>query len=249
MAGFAGETTDVVDLPVVPHPAVTLFVDLGDALLIDDARGVRERGGVVAGLAPRGVRGSGQDIECLQVRLAPDVAHAVLGTTLSGSVLALGDVWPSHLPDQLRDLASWDDRFALVEAALAERYEAGRSVDPEVAFAWRRLVERRGQVRIERLADEIGWSRKRLWARFSRQIGLGPKRAAQLVRFDHAVHRLVAGESPASVAAGSGYVDQAHLHHEVKEFAGLTPAAVAGAQWLAVDDVAWARPSRPSIAG
>ncbi|WP_244223870.1 helix-turn-helix domain-containing protein [Amycolatopsis circi] len=74
------------------------------------------------------------------------------------------------------------------------------------------------------------------------QLGLSPKRAAQLVRFDHAVHRLAAGESPAAVAADSGYVDQSHLHHEVKAFAGVTPAAAANAPWLAVDEVAWSRP-------
>ncbi len=241
MAGFAGRTTDVIDLPVVPYPAVTLFIDLGDAMLIDDARGVRERGSVVAGLAPRGARGHGKDVECVQIRLSPEIAHAVFGTALSGSVFALDDVWSAQMPDRLRALDSWDDRFALAEAALTERYEVGRAVDPEVTFVWQRMVARRGRVRIERLAEETGWSRKRLWARFRRQIGLSPKHAARLVRFDHAVHRLAAGESPAAVAAETGYVDQAHLHHEVKAFAGITPAAVAGAQWLAVDHVAWAR--------
>jgi helix-turn-helix protein len=69
--------------------------------------------------------------------------------------------------------------------------------------------------------------------------GITPKRAAQPVRFDHAVHLLAAGHDAASVAADSGYVDQSHLHREVKAFAGLTPAAVAVAPWLAIDDVAW----------
>lgn len=225
---FAGKTTDVVDLPVVPYPAVTLFIDLGDGLLIDDARGTRAHGSVVAGLAQEGLRGRGQNIECIQIRLSPEIAPAVLGTALSGSVVALEDLWPARMPDRLRVLDSWDDWFALVEAALTERYEAGCSVDPEVAFVWQRMVAQRGQVRIEQLARETGWSRKLLWARFRRQVGLRPKRAAQLVRFDDAVHRRAAGESPASVAAGSGYVDQAHLHHDVMSFARVTPAAVAG---------------------
>ena len=56
-------------------------------------------------------------------------------------------------------------------------------------------------VRIEHLAAELGWSRKRLWSRFHSQIGLPPKRAAKLVRFDHAVHSLVAGQDAAGVAA------------------------------------------------
>lgn len=240
MAGFSGATTDVIDLLVVPYPAVTLFLDLRDGLFVSDARGARERGSVVAGLAPHGARGGGQNIDCLQIRLSPETAYALLGTDLGGSVAALEDVWHTELPQQLRALESWEERFALAASALQRRCEAGYRVDAEVAFAWRRMLETRGQVLIGRLAAEVGWSRKRLWARFRSQIGLGPKQAARLVRFDDAARRLAAGETPAAVAAESGYVDQAHLHHEVTAFAGLTPAAVAGAPWLAVDDVAWA---------
>jgi transcriptional regulator GlxA family with amidase domain len=104
------------------------------------------------------------------------------------------------------------------------------------------MVTGRGQVRVEQLAAETGWSRKRLWSRFRSQIGLTPKRAAQLIRFDRAAHRLAAGHSAALVAAEGGYADQSHLHRDVTTFAGVTPTAVAVAPWLAVDDVAWAAP-------
>jgi pimeloyl-ACP methyl ester carboxylesterase len=43
------------------------------------------------------------------------------------------------------------------------------------------MLTSRGQVRIEGLAAEAGWSRKRLWSRFRSKIGLTPKRAAQLI--------------------------------------------------------------------
>jgi AraC-like DNA-binding protein len=45
--------------------------------------------------------------------------------------------------------------------------------------------------------------------------------------------------SIAQVALASGYVDQSHLNREVMAFAGLTPAAIAAAPWLAVDHIAW----------
>ena len=122
---------------------------------------------------------------------------------------------------------------------LARRLHADRGVDPEVAFAWWQIVASRGQVRVEQVAAEVGWSRKRLWSRFRSQIGLTPKRAVQLVRFDHAAHRLAAGHGAAMVAAESGYVDQSHLCREAIAFAGVPPSAVAVAPWLAVDDIAW----------
>jgi AraC-like DNA-binding protein len=247
MAGFRDRAADLVDLQFVPHPAVTVFIDFGEGLLVDEASGQELRGGFAVGLAPRGVRGRGRDIECLQVRMSPVVAYAALGASpeIGGTVAALDDLWgrdAARFRERLRAAASWDERFAVAEAALARRQEAGRAVDPEVAFAWGQMVRNQGRVRVEELAAEAGWSRKRLWSRFRSQIGLTPKRAAQLIRFDHAAHRLAAGHSAALVAADSGYADQSHLHHDVMAFAGMTPTTVAVTPWLAVDPVAWAAP-------
>lgn len=251
MAGFTGRASETVDLKVIPYPAVTLFLDFGDGLVVDDAGGRSKGGCGVLGLLPREVRARGAAIECLQVRLSPVLAHAVLGAgaDLNGTVIALDDVWgrdATRVQEQLGAIGSWAERFAFAEAGLARRAQAGRAVDPEVAFVWSRMVARHGGVRIEGLAEQVGWSRKRLWARFRAQIGLTPKQAAQLVRFDHAAHRLAAGTSAALVAADSGYVDQSHLNREAVAFAGLTPTAVAAAPWLAVDEVAWAAPNYAS---
>ncbi|WP_067782949.1 AraC family transcriptional regulator [Nocardia amikacinitolerans] len=254
MAGFRGRTKNPVDMQVVPYPSLTVAIDFGDGLLIDEASGRRFSGGIVTGLAPGSVRVGGRDIDCLQIRLSPSVAHAVLGAAseLSGTVVGLEELWgpdAGRILEQLHAAKSWEERFAIAETTLRRRHGLGRVVDPQVEFAWRQMVSSRGRVRVERLADEIGWSRKRLWSRFRSQVGLTPKRAAQLVRFDHAVHRLAAGHSAALVAAESGYVDQSHLHRDVMAFTGVTPTAVAVAPWLAVDDVAWADPDRIGTRG
>ena len=111
------------------------------------------------------------------------VAHRVLGASseLGATVVSLEDLWgpdAARIQEQLRAARSWSDRFAIAEAALSRRYDAGRAVDPEVGFAWSRLMAARGQVRVERLAAEVGWSRKRVWSRFRSQIGpiLSPMR-------------------------------------------------------------------------
>jgi AraC-like DNA-binding protein len=248
MAGFRDRGASAVDLRVIPFPAVTVAIDLSDGLVIETATGRRRGGNLVAGVAPDDLRVGTQGVEALQVRLSPVLAHAVLGASshLTRTVVTLDDLWggdAARLQERLHAAPSWDERFTIAETELGRRYEAGRAVDPEVAFAWRRLARTRGQIRISRLAGEIEWSRKRLWSRFRSQTGLTPKQAARLVRFDHAAHRLASGQSPARVAAECGYVDQPHLHRDAMDFAGLTPAAIAVAPWLAVDDVAWPAPA------
>ncbi|MCT9010306.1 helix-turn-helix domain-containing protein [Streptomyces rhizosphaerihabitans] len=254
MAGF--RVRDLEALRIVPHPAVTLLLEFGaGSPVLDCADGRQERGSIVAGpgLGSAGaVRARGENVECLQVRLSPVIARAVLGVSpadLDGAVVSLGDLWgreASRIREQLGDVSSWQDRFVLADALLARRHEAGPPVDPEVAWAWHRIAVSRGLARVDELAAEVGWSRKRLWSRFRSQLGLPPKRAVKLVRFDHAAHRLVAGEGAAQVAADTGYADQSHLHRDVMAFTGATPATVAGEPFLAVDDIAW--PTRGTTA-
>jgi AraC-like DNA-binding protein len=245
MAGFRQRVPALADIAMIAHPSLTLIVDLSEAGgIVYDAHGRHQRGSFVAGLLPGQLRAGGWRGECLQIRLSPVVAAAVLGASieLTGTVTALEDVWvrdARQVEERLRAATSWDERFTIAADVLGRRLDRRPSIDPEVAYTWRRTITSRGRVRVHGLADEVGWSRKRLWSRFRSQIGLTPKRAAQLVRFDHAAHLLAAGHSAASVAAQSGYADQSHLHREIKVIAGVTPTAVATAPWLAIDDVAW----------
>ncbi|WP_079063165.1 AraC family transcriptional regulator [Streptacidiphilus griseoplanus] len=254
MAGF--RVHDLGALRIVPHPAVTLLLEFGaGSPVLDCAAGRQERGCLVAGpgLGSAGaVRARGENVECVQIRLSPVIARAVLGVPpaeLAGAAVSLGDLWgreASRIRQRLGDATSWSERFALTEALLARRHQARPPVDPEVAWAWQRIAVSRGLTRVDALAAELGWSRKRLWSRFRSQLGLPPKHAVKLVRFDHAAHRLVAGEGAARVAADTGYADQSHLHRDVMAFTGATPATVAGEPFLAVDGIAW--PSHGSSA-
>ncbi|MGW2476112.1 helix-turn-helix domain-containing protein [Streptomyces sp. NPDC001665] len=247
MAGFG--VHDLGALRMVPHPAVTLLLEFGAGTpVLDRATGEQQRGCLVAGPglgAGGAVRVRGENVECVQVRLSPVIARAVLGvepSELDGAVVPLDALWgreASRIRERLGEARSWQARFALADALITRRYAAGTPVDPEVAWAWRRLTDGHGLPRVEELAADVGWSRKRLWSRFRSQLGLPPKRAATLVRFDHAAHRLVAGEGPAQVAADAGYADQSHLHREVMAFTGATPAGLAAEPFLAVDDFAW----------
>lgn len=250
MAGFDGhihEINEPVDLQIIPYPAVTIFFDFGDAHIVDaSGSGTSMRG--IIGMASPALTARANTIDCLQLRLNPIAAHQVFGAPVGpgGSAIALDELWgrdAERIQDRLRTAGSWQERFVVAREEFGARVEAGPEVDREAAYVWRQMCRYRGKVVVDRLAAEVGWSRKRLWSRFRGLIGNTPKSALRLIRFDAAVHRLAAGHSASRVAAAGGYTDQSHLYREVKDFVGLTPNRVADAAWLAIDDVAWT-PSR-----
>jgi AraC-like DNA-binding protein len=167
----------------------------------------------------------------LEVVLGPLEAYRLLGlpmNRLSGDTVDLVEVLGAdgrRLAEQLRDTPSWRQRFALMDRFLLERLDRGPRPSPEVGWAWRRLVATGGAVPIRQLACEVGWSHKHLLAKFRQQVGLRPKTAGRLIRFN-GVWRRLDEDRPLDwgrVAAEVGYADQAHLAREFRQFTGTTP--------------------------
>lgn len=235
MAGFRDRVAAGMDMQVLPQPAVIVVIGLGDEpFTVEASAGQQPLRNFVAALSPGPARIRGERVECIELRLSPQAAYALLGVSLrdlDGAVIALENLWGHQgrrLHEQLTDTTAWQERLTLMDEFLTARAARAPSMTPEVAAAWEHIVTRRGRVRIGDLAASCGWSRKRLWSRFSAQVGLTPKRAAMLVRFDHAARALCAGANAADVALACGYVDQPHLHRDVLAFAGCTPRALAG---------------------
>jgi AraC-like DNA-binding protein len=168
----------------------------------------------------------------LMVELTPLAAFSLLGGPLQevrNSWVDLADLRPAGLrwlPEQLNQAQGWPERFDLVEDALRTALDDAPRPDPIVVSAWRRLAGD-GPVGVERLADELGYSRRHLTRRFHQAVGLPPKATARLLRLRRAVALLRAG-SPgglAATAAACGYADQSHLNQEFRTIVGTTPTA------------------------
>ncbi|MEA2506595.1 MAG: hypothetical protein QOH48_1213 [Actinomycetota bacterium] len=167
----------------------------------------------------------------MQVSLSPPGAYALLGlpmNELAGVTIDLEDVLEhgSQLSEQLAGLNNWAERFKLLDLALGSRLENARPPSPCVEWAWGWLVRTHGCARVGFLAAELGWGRKRLGARFREQIGLSPKSAARMLRFEHVKAVLQRDDHPplAEVAQVCGYYDQAHLTNEVHRITGVAPS-------------------------
>ena len=236
-SGFSGfrmsldRPEDGVELP---HTQVTLVFQFGDPVVVgqaDHACGARS---VIVGLAemPTPTRSSGT-VDCIEVRLSPASAFGILGgmtmTELADGPRDLSAVF-GRATDRAVDRASgaveWAVRFRIVDSLLRSR-QTGRQVAPEVLEAWSMLRASGGQASVRELCVATGWSANRLRSRFESQIGLTPKRAGRLIRFERASSMLRNGTSPVETAIGCGFADQSHLHREVRAFADLTPSELA----------------------
>jgi AraC-like DNA-binding protein len=168
----------------------------------------------------------------VEVRLTPLGAHALFGLPmheLTNRVVELDDLAGSEyaeLAARIWDVAGWERRFAILDAALTARLAAARPVSGELAWAWGRLRASEGRAGIGDLAADLGWSHRRLIARFREQIGLPPKTLARVLRFERVSRLLRQSPEPrlAEVAYDCGYYDQAHLNRDFREFAGTTPS-------------------------
>jgi AraC-like DNA-binding protein len=205
-----------------PGSSVVITISLGNEWLIDGER----RASFIGGLRSSQVatEHAGWSLG-MQIDLVPWAAyrllripmHEIAQTTVPFEQLLRGE-----LVERLAAAPTWDDRFDLLDQMLARQLRDAPAASPEVIWAWQQLCETHGGARVGALANELGWSRKRLVARFREQLGLPPKVAARLLRFEHA--RGVAGSMGwAELAFACGFADQPHLITEFRAFTGHSP--------------------------
>jgi AraC-like DNA-binding protein len=175
----------------------------------------------------------GQD--CVQVFLTPLGVRRVLGMPgkeVARRVVAAGDVvrgLGDVLGERLASVDGWDERFGLVEAALLDRVASAAAPPAWVTWMWRQIDASGGQARIGELVEQTGWSHRHVATVFGAEVGLTPKQAAGVVRFERAAADL--GRLPlAHIAARHGYADQSHLTRAVARYAGETPSELAAAR-------------------
>jgi len=233
----------------LPSPYLTMIFTLDEPLTIvahpDPGQPPGEYGALLGGLhsVPALITHAGAQ-SGIQVALRPLGARALLGLP-AGELAALdlpaeavlGGVC-AELRERVRSAAGWPERFAVLDEILLRRAALSSASDadvaPEVSWAWHELLREGGATRVSELAAGTGWSERHLTSRFRAEIGLAPKAAARVVRFDRArkllVRKLTAGGDYllADLAADCGYFDQAHLAREFRALAGCPPS-----QWLA----------------
>jgi AraC-like DNA-binding protein len=232
-----------------PTGALALILSFGPPLRLYGPAGPSVPSSFLAGMHDAAVVTEFAGVQRgVQVNLTPLGGYVLLGTSMDGLTnrvprldeLAVPEL--AALPEQLSDAPDWSTRFATIDAALLGlRANARRLPDPEISWAWQRLRRTNGAVGVAELAAGTGWSRRHLLTRFQAQVGLAPKTAARVLRFERASGMLVpvladggpgapVEQSISTVAARCGYADHAHMIREFRALAGVTPSAYV-AEW------------------
>jgi AraC-like DNA-binding protein len=253
VAGYTGYRQAGLDPAThrgLPSPYLTLIFTLDEPLVIarhpDPGQPAGSYDTLIGGLHTSPVLITHQGRQSgIQVALSPLGARALLGVP-AGELAAIdlegADVLgasAAEIQQRLLACPTWPERFAVLDDLLLARAAAGggrAEISAEVEHAWRLLLRSGGRASVQRLATETGWSDRHLRTQFRAEIGLAPKAAARVVRFDRAKRLLLgqarAGGRPrlAELAACSGYYDQAHLDRDFGALAGCPPTA-----WLAAE--------------
>ncbi|WP_051215325.1 helix-turn-helix domain-containing protein [Granulicoccus phenolivorans] len=234
IVGFAQHSAHPVARRQPAGSLIPLILSFGptlDVVSLSNGVGVGRHRSFIAGFMP-GYASTRFEAEqhCLQIYLTPLGVTRLLGVPgreLAGRVLDADAVAPwlgAGFRDQLRGAGTWADRFALVDRALRHRLTtASLRPEPFVAWMWEQIRRTSGRARIGELIAQTGWSQRHAIARFTEQIGVSPKTAARVVRFEHALTALP-DRPAAEVAARLGFADQSHLIREVRRFSGWTPS-------------------------
>jgi AraC-like DNA-binding protein len=164
------------------------------------------------------------------VRFRPAMSRSFLplpGPETLDKAIALSDIWDacgSRLNQQISEAQSVRQCIDLIEERLANPRDI-----TVVQLICTSIVEQAGQVRIDDVAFQAGFSTRQLRRLFLEQVGLSPKHFCRIIRFRSSVSRL-SERGPADwaqMALECGYYDQAHLINEFRQFSGYTPGEFA----------------------
>jgi AraC-like DNA-binding protein len=187
---------------------------------------------------------AGQHVARIGVLFKPGGAYPFFGPSageLHGLHVSLDALWGRRAAEELRERLNAartpEACFHVVERVLLHRLTSNTrnakpnvARHPAVAVALDALRESSRPRTIAQVVDQSGLSHRQFIAVFRREVGMSPKRFCRLRRFLDVAYRAwetnqVERVDWVALALAHGYYDQAHLAHDFREFAGVSPTA------------------------
>ncbi|WP_181319993.1 helix-turn-helix transcriptional regulator [Saccharothrix carnea] len=231
--GYSRTWTEPTTCRMTALGSVTLIIDI-------DTSVTRAIDGTPAASVPSPVRGlsdqptsyeqTGRETAVI-VELSPHGAKALFGLPLkeiANTDVSLHELLgprARRLSEQLAEAGTWSERLRILDERLTTWISDGPALATPLQGAWRQLITSAGRARIDAVADQIGWSRQHLNARFREQVGLPAKTIARIARLHKAIDLATRPNPPlwSHIAAACGYTDQSHLNRDFRALTGHNP--------------------------
>ncbi|GLQ46288.1 hypothetical protein GCM10007862_13390 [Dyella lipolytica] len=225
---------------ILPSPAAGLVINL----LEDETRVyqddetrlcLRASGSVIGGPYRQSwIIDTAEQVRVMGVVFRPGGVHALIGLDaeeLGKRDINLDDLFGANarrLRQRLLETTSPRQRLELLEQWL-RTWSDDPSPDAVVLHAIAHLGCVPEVPSIGRLQRDSGYSAHRFGLLFRRHVGMTAKQYARLMRFRAVVSMAHPNAQPdwSRIAVDGGYCDQAHLSHEFRRFAGITPSQFA----------------------
>jgi AraC-like DNA-binding protein len=221
---------------ILPSPCTSLIINLLEdetRIYQDDENRccLRASGSVIGGPFRHSlIIDTAEQVRVMGLNFHPGGAHALLGLDadeLTRRDINLEDMFGAsarQLRQRLLETTLPLPRLALLERWLRQLSAAPRW-DAEILHAVATLACVPEVPRISRLQRDSGYSAHRFAVLFRRHVGMTAKQYARLMRFSAVVNMAYPEQQPdgSRIAVDGGYCDQAHLSHEFRRFAGITP--------------------------
>lgn len=130
----------------------------------------------------------------------------------------------TNILDKLIQSSSINDRIALFSDYVRHYLINYDFIDPLSQYCFDRICNMRGDLRIDKLAKDIGYSDRYLRHKYTQSFGISPKQFSQIVRFQNALNMLVKTSThDLDIVFDNGFYDHAHLIKAFKKQISQTP--------------------------
>jgi AraC-like DNA-binding protein len=222
---MAGHIEGVETITLLPDGGVNLLVNLGEDILSTGFEKRIKYGGVfmVGPMMKTDVQVMENEALLFGVRFKPGAFSCFYKHEALDQLANMFQDFPQKdFPDlkkTLQHFVPYFDQFFLDRLAPSKVSVVHCAADIAQSF---------GAVRIETLAKQHFTSERQLERQFKQQVGLSPKKLADLERFNNAYVLLQSKPQKRieEIAWNCGYYDQAHMTNDFKRFTGQTPAAL-----------------------
>lgn len=169
------------------------------------------------------------------VRFSPSVSRRIGWIpyqTLTNNIISSGsiNIVSQTLLEQLCLATSFAERMQLVDQWLTRLSIPGEPIEDEIEYCMREIHNHSGNISLTALAQDIGFSDRRLRQKFTNELGIAPKLYCRIQRFQRALnyleHQKHTPIRALELAKKFNYYDESHVIKEFQEFSQYSPLSL-----------------------